>query len=100
MRTAAARTDAGGSWRRVVVRWVAALAAGWALTAACAGCAGLGMTGEQVELLDAAAADARFVDRSWAALTESERREFVGENAWRWEYFSAMAHGRRPAERK
>jgi len=76
---------------------LAALAAAVALAVACGGCAGLGMTGEQVELLDAATADARFVDRSWAALTESERREFVGENALRWEHFSAMAHGRRPA---
>ena len=58
------------------------------------GCAGLSMTSEELRLLESATADARFVDRSWDDLGEAERREFVRENALRWQAFDALAHGR------
>ncbi|NIA20943.1 MAG: hypothetical protein GWP05_02995 [Anaerolineaceae bacterium] len=77
-----------GGWR--------ALAAA-ALALACTGCAGLGMTSREVELLEAATADARFVDRAWAGLEPEERRDFVRANALRWGYFNDLAHGHQPA---
>jgi len=83
--------------RRNVVRRVAMAAAAAVLAAALAGCAGLGLSAEEAQLLDAASADAAFVDARWEALAEAERREFVRENALRWRWFGDLAHGRRPA---
>ena len=68
----------------------------WVL-ATCAGCAGVGLSGGELDLLDAATADARFMDRTWSARSEAERAEFVHENALRWQYFGDLAHGRRPS---
>ncbi len=76
--------------------WRALAAAALALALACTGCAGLGMTSREVELLEAATADARFVDRAWAGLEPEERRDFVRANALRWGYFNDLAHGRQP----
>jgi len=67
------------------------------LLATLAGCAGVGLSSEELTLLDAATADARFVSRTWSARSEVERREFVRHNALRWQYFGDLAHGRRPA---
>jgi len=64
---------------------------------ACGGCAGLWMSSGEVELLEASTADARFMDRTWAERSETERREFVRENAVRWGYFNDLSHGRQPA---
>jgi len=75
---------------------LAALAAG--LLGPCAGCAGLGFRAGELELLESSAADARFMDRTWTVRSEAERREFVGENALRWQYFNDLVHGRRPVE--
>lgn len=74
---------------------VAALVA--LLPVACGGCVGTGLTGGEVELIDASAADARFVDRNWSQFDEAERRAFIGENALRWSYFSNLVHGTPPA---
>lgn len=62
----------------------------------CGGCAGAGLTGAEVELIDGSAADARFVARHWGSLSADEQGEFVRENALRWGYFSDLVHGRRP----
>ena len=62
----------------------------------CTGCAGLGFRAGEMELLESSAADARFMDRTWAERSETERREFVGENALRWRYFNDLVHGRQP----
>jgi len=81
-------------------RWikkVAAAALGFGLAAGAAGCAGLGMTSHELELLESSAADARFMDRSWADRSEAERREFAHANAANWGYFNDLAHGRQPA---
>jgi hypothetical protein len=64
--------------------------------AACGGCVGLGLSNEELELLDASTADARFMDRTWSDRSEAERREFAGQNAQRWQYFDDLAHGRSP----
>ena len=77
-------------WRRLA-------AAVLTLALACTGCARLGMSAGEVELLEAATAEARFVDRAWAGLSPEERREFVRANALRWGYFNDLAHGRQPA---
>jgi hypothetical protein len=68
----------------------------WVL-ATCAGCAGVGLSDGELDLLDASTADARFMDRTWPARSEAERLEFVHENALRWQYFGDLAHGRRPS---
>lgn len=73
-----------------------ALAAIVAALASLGGCVGTGLTGTEVELIDASAADARFVDRNWSQLDEAERRTFIGENALRWSYFSNLVHGTPP----
>lgn len=77
--------------------WRKLAAAVLTLALACTGCARLGMSAREVALLEAATADARFVDRAWAGLSHEERREFVRANALRWGYFNDLAHGRQPA---
>jgi len=70
-----------------------------ALLGACllAGCAGVGLSGREVELLEASTADARFMSRTWSYRSAAERRGFARENARRWTYFNDLVHGRRPA---
>jgi hypothetical protein len=63
----------------------------------CGGCARWAFSSAELELLEASAADARFMDRTWAERSDAERRQFVYENAEQWTYFSDLAHGRQPA---
>lgn len=78
---------------------LAALAVGVVLLLGpCWGCAGWGFSGGEVELLESAAADARFMARTWAERSEAERAEFVREDAHRWTIFNDLVHGRRPAQ--
>lgn len=62
----------------------------------CSGCAGLAFSGDEMELLEASAADARFMDRTWDQRSDAERREFARENALRWTCFNHLVHGRKP----
>lgn len=79
---------------RGAARCCAALLAALVLAAGLGGCIGLGMSGEEVELLEASTADARFVERMWTELSPGERRDFARQNALRWGYFNDLAHGR------
>lgn len=63
------------------------------------GCAGIGFSAGEVELLESSAADARFMARTWAERADAERLEFARANAERWTLFNDLVHGRRPAER-
>lgn len=67
------------------------------LLLACTGCAGLGLSSGEQDLLDRSTAEARFMDRSWAARSPAEQADFVHQNALRWQYFADLAHGRQPA---
>ena len=67
------------------------------LLAGASGCAGLALSGGEQELLDQSTAEARFMDRTWAARPAAEQADFVHQNALRWQAFADLVHGRRPA---
>ena len=77
-----------------VTGWLAAVVVCVVLT--CGGCIGVGLSGDELSLLDAATADARLMDRTWSVRTESERADFARQNALWWQYFSDLARGRQP----
>ena len=80
------------------IRAALAAAALVALLAACSGCAGLAFSSGEQDLLDRSAAEARSMDRSWAARSPAEQADFARQNALRWQYFADLVHGRRPAD--
>ncbi|MBN2583392.1 MAG: hypothetical protein JXL80_10005 [Planctomycetes bacterium] len=81
---------------RTSSRCARALAVLLAMVPAVSGCAGLCLSDDEMQLLEASTADARFVGRVWAGLSADEQKEFVDQNALRWEYFNDLAHGRCP----